>query len=175
MRRMFATPKKSRKKPRSQAQAQAASTEQTTPKVLTARKKNQSPAPISRAFQNADGSTAANPVNLLQVRKKRKISPTPVPPVTPLEPTAGPHATKSTNSAPAASVPAATAPAASVPAATSPAASVPAARVPAASAPTDIIDLSSPSTAAEPAPAATQTQLNDGEEHAGTFDDPLNI
>ncbi|KAE8900083.1 hypothetical protein PF005_g9302 [Phytophthora fragariae] len=157
MRRMFATPKKSRKKPRSQAQAQAASTEQTSTKILTARKKNQpAAAPIARAFQNADGSTAANPVNTLQARKKRRISPTPVQPVAPSAPTAGPHATKSTSSAPAASVPPASAPAPSAPAA-------------------GVIDLSSPSTTAEPAPAATQAQANDTDGNAGTFDDPLDI
>ncbi|GMF47537.1 unnamed protein product [Phytophthora fragariaefolia] len=152
MRRMFATPKKSRKKPRSQAQA--APTEQTTPKILTARKKNQTAAPIARAFQNADGSTATNPVNLLQVRKKRKISPTLVQPVTPPAPTAGPHATDSNASAPAGNAPTADPPAAGV------------------------IDLSSPPTiapAAAPAPAPTQAQSNDSGDHAGTFDDPLNI
>ena len=37
------------------------------------------PDPITRAYQNLEGSTAANPVNLLQVRKKRKSSPALVP------------------------------------------------------------------------------------------------
>ncbi|KAG2983276.1 hypothetical protein PC118_g9506 [Phytophthora cactorum] len=94
MRRMFATPKKARKKARSQAHAQASSKEQTPAKTTTAKHKTQ---PAKRASLNSEGGTGANPVNVLQVRKKRKISPTPVPPVTTTPSTcSGPHASTST-------------------------------------------------------------------------------
>ncbi|GMF19836.1 unnamed protein product [Phytophthora lilii] len=146
MRRMFATPKKSRKKPRNQAQAQSIPSEQTPMKILTAKKK-QPVTPIARAFQNSDGTTAANPVNLLQVRKKRKISPTLVQPVTTTAPTGGPHAPETSSNTPAINAPIAEG---------------------------TTVDLTGPFTS-EPAPSQPQTQPNTAAEHAGTFDDPLDI
>uniref|UniRef100_M4BWL0 CAF1B/HIR1 beta-propeller domain-containing protein n=1 Tax=Hyaloperonospora arabidopsidis (strain Emoy2) TaxID=559515 RepID=M4BWL0_HYAAE len=78
--RMFATPKKVRKKARSQLLTQTTSKELTPAKPsLTKSRPQQVPDPITRAYQNLEGSTAANPVNLLQVRKKRKSSPALVP------------------------------------------------------------------------------------------------
>ncbi|RLN55587.1 hypothetical protein BBJ28_00008671 [Nothophytophthora sp. Chile5] len=108
MKRMFATPKKSRKKARTHVVAG----EQTPAKVPAVRKKPQVAPPIVRAFQKVDGvaAVAANPINTLQVRKKRKIAPTLVQVVS--APTAGPHVME-TGSA-AASVPAAATAAASV-------------------------------------------------------------
>ncbi|RLN91073.1 hypothetical protein BBJ28_00009617 [Nothophytophthora sp. Chile5] len=108
MKRMFATPKKSRKKARTHAMA----SEQTPAKVPAVRKKPQLAPPIVRAFQKVDGvaAVAVNPINTLQVRKKRKIAPTLVQVVS--APTAVPHVME-TGSA-AASAPAATTAAASV-------------------------------------------------------------
>ncbi|KAG6971985.1 hypothetical protein JG688_00004191 [Phytophthora aleatoria] len=149
MRRMFATPKKARKKARSQAHAQASSKEQTPAKTTTAKQKAQ---PAKRASLNSEGGTGANPVNVLQVRKKRKISPTPVPPVATTPSTcSGPHASTST---PASSVPKSS------------------------SAESAVVDLSGPFPS-EPAPAPqaepAATQPTETHMPAGTFDDPLNI
>jgi hypothetical protein len=151
MRRMFATPKKTRKKPRSQAQTAATPKEQTPTKNPTAKQKAQPSDPIKRAFQNSEGSSAAKPVNLLQVRKKRKVSPTLVQlAATPPAPSAGPHAPEPVGSAAAT-----------------------AARAPPASASSNAgaaVGLSGPSSS-EPAPAETRPT----ESHAGTFEDPLDI
>ncbi|KAG3109632.1 hypothetical protein PI124_g11339 [Phytophthora idaei] len=137
MRRMFATPKKARKKARSQAHAQASLKEQTPAKTTTAKQKAQ---PAKRASLNSEGGTGANPVNVLQVRKKRKISPTPVPPVATTPSTcSGPHASTST---PAPSVPKSS------------------------SAESAVVDLSGPSPS-EPAPAP-QAQPTETHTPAGT-------
>ncbi|KAL3674965.1 hypothetical protein V7S43_000890 [Phytophthora oleae] len=133
MRQMFATPMKARKKAKSQAQA--TSKEQTPTKVATAKQTAKLADPIKRAFQKSEGSTAANPINVLQVRKKRKISPTLVQPTaTPPSASAGPHASVN---APATSTLPANAPAFST-----------------SSTEAAIVDLSG-SSCAEPAPAGT--------------------
>lgn len=176
MRQMFATPKKARKKARAQAQTQAAPKEQTPAKTPPAKQKAQPSEPIKRAFQNSEGSTAAKPVNLLQVRKKRKISPTPMQPATTPPPTAA-HAPETASSTPATSTPPVRAPAAnSIQVTSTPPASAPA--VCTSSAETAVVVLSGPSSS-EPAPADTQpTETQPTDAHtpaAGTFDDPLNI
>ncbi|CAI5713155.1 unnamed protein product [Hyaloperonospora brassicae] len=80
MRRMFATPKKVRKKARSQVLAQTTPKEQPPAKAsLTKSRPQQVSDPVMRVNQNSEGHSAANPVNLLQVRKKRKASPVVVP------------------------------------------------------------------------------------------------
>ncbi|KAF1793529.1 WD40 repeat, conserved site [Phytophthora cactorum] len=99
--------------------------------------------PAKRASLNSEGAL---------VRKKRKISPTPVPPVTTTPSTcSGPHASTST---PASSVPKSS------------------------SVESAVVDLSGPSPS-EPAPAPqaqpAATQPTETHTPAGTFDDPLNI
>ncbi|KAG7394956.1 Chromatin assembly factor 1 subunit B [Phytophthora boehmeriae] len=129
MERMFKTPKNSRKKSRSQTVAN----EPIPTKPQAAKKKTPAAAPIVRAFQDA---AAAIPVNMVQVRKKRKISPTLVQPVSVSPASASdPHATEANSATP--------------------------------SAEGAVIDLSGP----DPAPSASQ-QSN---EHAGTYDDPVDI
>uniref|UniRef100_H3H2J5 CAF1B/HIR1 beta-propeller domain-containing protein n=1 Tax=Phytophthora ramorum TaxID=164328 RepID=H3H2J5_PHYRM len=153
MRRMFATPKKSRKKARSQAQAQTAQKEQIAAKPATAKQKAQPSDPIKRAFQNSEGSTAAQPVNLVQVRKKRKISPTLVTTPAPAPGAAEPQVAQTTDNTPAASTPVTSAPAAT-------------------STEAVVVDLSAPSTSEV---AASGTQPPETHSPAGTFDDPLDI
>ncbi|RLN62752.1 hypothetical protein BBJ29_001979 [Phytophthora kernoviae] len=135
MERMFKTPKNSRKKVRSQIVAN----EQTPTKPQPTKKKMPGAAPIVRAFQDA---AAATPVNMVQVRKKRKISPTLVQPVSvPPVSTTGPHAAETSSAA-------------------------------APRAEGTVIDLSRPSSV-DPAPSESQQSL--GNEHAGTYDDPVDI
>ncbi|KAG2522394.1 hypothetical protein BBO99_00006268 [Phytophthora kernoviae] len=133
MERMFKTPKNSRKKVRSQIVAN----EQTPTKPQPTKKKTPAAAPIVRAFQDA-----ATPVNMVQVRKKRKISPTLVQPVSvPPTSTTDPHAAETSSAA-------------------------------APRAEGTVIDLSRPSSV-DPAPSESQQSL--GNEHAGTYDDPVHI
>ncbi|KAF4035218.1 WD domain G-beta repeat [Phytophthora infestans] len=106
MRRMFATPKKARKKVRSQAQAQA-SKEHASTKAATAKQEAQPTDTIKRAFRNADGANDGNLINVLQARKKRKISPAPaLPAVIPPSASSSPHTSTNT---PATSTPASSA------------------------------------------------------------------
>ncbi|ETI39229.1 hypothetical protein F441_14986 [Phytophthora nicotianae CJ01A1] len=154
MRRMSATPKKARKKARNQAQPQVSKDAPT--KTATTKQKAQPADTIKRALQNSEGATAGNPINVLQVRKKRKISPTLVPPAgTPPSASSGPHASTSTQ-----------------------APSTPAASVVAPNSSSTVVGLSVPSYS-EPASAPhgqrTETQLTESHTPAGTFDDPLNI
>ena len=102
MRRMFATPKKVRKKARSQVLAQTTPKEQTPAKAsLTKSRPQQVSDPVTRVNQNSEGNSAANPVNLLQVRKKRKASPV----VAPAAATSAAHALQTTSSTSASSAP----------------------------------------------------------------------
>ncbi|KAG7382774.1 Chromatin assembly factor 1 subunit B [Phytophthora pseudosyringae] len=159
MQRMFATPKKVRKKAR--GPAQASSKEQTPSKSVTAKQKTQPADPIKRAFQNSEGSTAANAINVLQVRKKRKISPTLVQDAaTPPSASAGPHVPETANSTPTASTPPASAPAANT-----------------SSTENAVADASGPSPSEPAPPQAKPSAAGPTETHApaGTFDDPLNI
>eukprot|EP00644_Phytophthora_capsici_P013339 jgi/Phyca11/507615/fgenesh2_kg.PHYCAscaffold_29_\ len=155
MRQMFATPMKARKKAKSQVSA--AAKEQTPTKVATAKQAAQPADPIKRAFKNSEGSSSANPINVLQVRKKRKISPTLVQPTaTPPSASAGPHASVD---APTTSTQPANVPASST-----------------SSAVGAVVDLSgSSSTDAAPAAQPTETQAAQDHTPAGTFDDPLDI
>ncbi|KAG1686662.1 hypothetical protein DVH05_006392 [Phytophthora capsici] len=156
MRQMFATPMKARKKAKSQVSA--AAKEQTPTKVATAKQAAQPADPIKRAFKNSEGSSSANPINVLQVRKKRKISPTLVQPTATPSPSAsaGPHASVD---APTTSTQPANVPATST-----------------SSAEGVVVDLSgSSSTDAAPVAQATETQSAQDHTPAGTFDDPLDI
>ncbi|CAH0474794.1 unnamed protein product [Peronospora belbahrii] len=101
MRRMFATPKKVRNKARSQAQNQATPKELTPAKIIAKQKSQQPSDPIKRAFK---GSITSTRVNLLQVRKKRKVCSTLRPPATQAVATA-PHAVETANSTEATSTP----------------------------------------------------------------------
>ncbi|KAI9911989.1 hypothetical protein PsorP6_009572 [Peronosclerospora sorghi] len=76
MRRMFATPTKMRKKARNHAQTQVLPKEQTPTKTSIAKEE------LKRSLDsshNSDESITAKPVNLLQVKKKRKVSLTSTP------------------------------------------------------------------------------------------------
>ncbi|RQM16677.1 hypothetical protein DD237_003742 [Peronospora effusa] len=162
MRRMFATTKKVRNKARSQVQNQTTPKEQTPAKASIAKPKSQqSSDPIKRAFK---GSTTGTSVNLLQVRKKRKVFPTlgqsaTKPATTTL------HAFKTGNSTLATTTP--------LPPSSAPADST----VSTVAADAAVLDLSRPSFS-EPASVDTEpsrTTATDATRPAGTFDDPLNI
>ncbi|CEG50470.1 chromatin assembly complex 1 subunit b cac2 [Plasmopara halstedii] len=75
MRRMFATPNKARKKPRSQTQSQSGLNTLTPAKVTVGKTKTPAVDPV--AHQGSEEKPAANSVNVLQVRKKRKTLSTP--------------------------------------------------------------------------------------------------
>ncbi|TDH68685.1 hypothetical protein CCR75_003757 [Bremia lactucae] len=75
MRRMFATPKKARKKAKSQIQGQVALKDLTPTKVATGKQNSTSADDSIRVSQTLVQNAATPTVNVLQVRKVRKISP----------------------------------------------------------------------------------------------------